>query len=802
MNKKISLKNTILLICFIAFSNVVSSQSVKVYGSISNTLNNEPIPFANIIIEGTTIGATSDIDGNYEILNLNAGAYNFKCSYIGFNTDIQSEIKVSSNKSLRLDFFLSENSELLGEVKVRGNTFNKTQASPVSLRTINASEISKSAGGNRDISKVVANLPGVATSSGFRNDIIVRGGSPTENKFFLDGIEIPTINHFTTQGSSGGPVGILNVNFIREVDFYTGAFPANRGNALSSVMELKLIEGNEEEISGSFALGSSDAGLTLNTPLSKKSTLLFSVRRSYLQFLFKALKLPFLPTYNDMQFKYTFKPDKKNQFNFLGIATIDDFTLNKDINNDEEDTLQIALNNYNLNNLVINKQWNYTIGGTWRHFFNNSNLFFVMSRNHLDNTALKYLDYADENSQKILDYKSEEIENKTRLEYNFKRNGYSIIIGSNLEDATYTNNTNQIFTIGDSIITGINNVNLHFIKYGAFTQISKTYFENKLTSSIGLRLDGNSFTDNANSPNLSPRLSLAYNINSKTSINSNIGRFHQLPSYTILGFENNGNYLNKDAAYISCDHAVLGIEYNPSSYSKITLESFYKSYNNYPFSILDSISLANLGDDFGVVGNEDISSISKGNSHGIELLAQQKMSSSIYGILSATYYRSRFEDKEGKLISSKWDNRFILNMTAGKKFKNNIELGIKYRYSGGSPYTPIDLINSSKKSIWEINQRGVLDYNLLNTQRLNGQHGLDIRIDKKWFFKSWSLNAYIDIENILNAKRQLPSQYGIDSNLGPLVEGTGENEDESIKLYEIVNNSGTVLPSIGLLIEF
>jgi len=801
MNKKNSIKNTILFISFIAFSNVVSSQSVKVYGSISNTLNNEPIPFANIIIEGTTIGATSDIDGTYEILNLNAGAYNFKCSYIGFNTDIQSEIKVSSNKSLRLDFFLSENSELLGEVKVRGNTFNKTQASPVSLRTINASEISKSAGGNRDISRVVANLPGVATSSGFRNDIIVRGGSPTENKFFLDGIEIPTINHFTTQGSSGGPVGILNVNFIREVDFYTGAFPANRGNALSSIMELKLIEGNEEEISGSFALGSSDAGLTLNTPLSKKSTLLLSVRRSYLQFLFKALKLPFLPTYNDMQFKYTFKPDKKNQFNFLGIATIDDFTLNKDINNDEEDTLQIALNNYNLNNLVINKQWNYTIGGTWRHFFDNSNLFFVMSRNHLDNTALKYLDYADENSQKILDYKSEEIENKTRLEYNFKRNGYSIIIGSNLEDATYTNNTNQIFTIGDSIITGINNVNLHFIKYGAFTQISKTYFENKLTSSFGLRIDGNSFTENVNSNNFSPRLSLAYNLNSKTSINSNIGRFHQLPSYTILGFENNGKYLNKDAAYITCDHAVIGIEYNPSSYSKISLESFYKRYSKYPFSILDSISLANLGDDFGVVGNEDISSISKGNSYGIELLAQQKMSSSIYGILSATYYYSRFEDNEGKLISSKWDNRFILNMTAGKKFKNNIELGIKYRYSGGSPYTPTDLINSSNKSIWDINQRGVLDYNLLNTQRLKGQHGLDIRIDKKWFFKSWSLNAYIDIENILNAKRQLPSEYGIDPNLGPLVEGTGENS-ESYPLYEIINNSGTVLPSIGLLIEF
>ena len=801
MSKKSSIKAIILLFSFISISNFALSQNVKVYGTITNVLNNDPIPFANIIVEGTMIGTTSDIDGNYEILNLQAGAYNFKCSYIGFNTDIQSEIKVSSNKNLRLDFFLSENSEVLSEVKIKGNTFNKTKASPVSLRTINASEISKSPGGNRDISKVISNLPGVSSSSSFRNDIIIRGGAPSENRFFLDGIEIQTINHFSTQGSSGGPVGILNVNFIREVDLYTGAFPANRGNALSSVMELKQIEGNDEEISGSFTVGSSDAGLTLNTPISKKSTLLLSVRRSYLQFLFKALKLPFLPTYNDMQFKYTYKPNNKNQFNFLGIAAIDDFTLNPGINDGEKDSMQLAQNNYNLNNLVINNQWNYTVGGTWRHFFSNSNLFFVMSRSHLNNTALKYLDYADVTSQKILDYKSEEIENKTRLEYNFERNEYTINVGANLEDATYLNNTKQNFTVGDSIFTGVVNADLNFLKYGAFTQIGKTYFSNKLVASFGLRIDGNSFTESKNTPNLSPRLSLAFNLNEKISLNSNIGRFYQLPTYTILGFEDDGKYLNKDASYISCDHLVVGIEYNPSSYSKITLESFYKSYANYPFSVLDSISLANLGGDFGVIGNEDISSISKGNSYGVELLAQQKMSSSIYGILSVTYYRSRFEDKKGDLVASTWDNRFILNMTAGKKFKRNIELGLKYRYSGGAPYTPIDLINSSNKAIWDINQRGVLDYNLLNTKRLNGQHGLDIRVDKKWFFKSWSLNAYIDIENILNAKRELPSEYGIDPNLGPLVAGTGETSD-SYPLYEIINNSGTVLPSIGLLIEF
>ena len=263
----------LILISFVLSSNVIFAQSIKVYGIITNKLNNDPIPFANIFIEGTNIGTSSDVEGKYEINDLMPGEYNFKCSYIGFKTEYKTEIAVNSNKNLKLEFSLNANSELLNEIEVSGNSFNKTEASPNSLRTISASEIYRSPGGNRDISKVIANFPGVSSSPSFRNDIIIRGGAPSENRFYLDGVEITNINHFATQGSSGGPVGILNVNFIREVDFYSGAFPANRGNALSSVMDLKQIEGNDEEFSGSFMIGSSDAGLTLNTPINKVSSL-------------------------------------------------------------------------------------------------------------------------------------------------------------------------------------------------------------------------------------------------------------------------------------------------------------------------------------------------------------------------------------------------------------------------------------------------------------------------------------------------------------------------------------------------
>ena len=794
-------KSNLILILFLFGSSLfVSAQNVRVYGSVKNALNNEPIPFANVVVDGTSKGTTTDIDGNFELTDIEPGLYNFKCSYISYNTDLKTEIQLTPNKNLRLDFALTENTQIINEVQVTANTFNKTEESPTSLRTINASEILRSPGGNRDISKVITNLPGVSSSPSFRNDIVIRGGAPNENRFFLDGVEIPNINHFATQGSSGGPVGILNVNFIREVDFYSGAFPANRGNALSSIMELKQIEGSDEEFSASFMLGSSDAGITINTPISEKSSLLLSARRSYLQFLFKALQLPFLPTYNDMQLKYSFKPNTKNQFNLIGLAAIDNFSLNPEANEGIDDPQKLAQNKYTLNNLPINEQWNYTIGGTWRRFFDNSNLFMVISRSHLNNTAVKHEDYADLSSPKIIDYESQEIENKSRIEYNFREKNIKFNVGLNLESANYLNSTQRILTTGDSIYSKLVDTDLTLIKYGAFAQLSKRYLVDRLVSSIGFRIDGNSFTENANTPNFSPRLSLSYKLSGKSSLNANLGRYYQLPAYTVLGYGLDNDFYNQDAEYIKCEHAVLGLEYNPSNYSKITLETFYKQYDNYPFSIIDSISLANLGGDFGVIGNEDISSISQGRSYGLELLAQQKLSSSIYGIMSVTYYQSEFENKNGELTPSAWDNRFIFNLTAGKKFKRNIELGLKFRYSGGAPYTPIDLATSSNMAIWNINQRGVLNYNELNTERLKNIHGLDLRLDKKWYFKNWSLNAYIDVENLYNFKIQLPSEVGIDPEIGEEIY-TAQNTEE-YSLYEIINESGTVLPSIGLLIEF
>jgi len=801
-----NLKSVIAGIILTSLFGVVSGQTSTIKGRVFNSINNEAVPFANIIIEGTSLGATSDLEGNYILTNLDPGTYSVICSFIGFKRQISFEVPVNSVRTTTLDFALVEESTTLDQVVITASPFNKREESPVSLRTISSSEIYRNPGGNRDISNVIQILPGVASSSSFRNDIIVRGGAPNENRFYLDGIEVPNINHFATQGSSGGPVGMINVNFIREVDFYAGAFPANRGNALSSILEFKQIEGNDEGIKGTFMLGSSDAGITFDGPIGDKSTFILSARQSYLQLLFKALGLPFLPTYNDFQYKQTIKVNDKNRITIIGLGAVDDFTLNTSANDGLEDEEVIRRNNYILGNLPVNTQWNYTVGANWKHFGTNSFQNVVVSRNHLNNRAVKYQGNIEQPENLILDYRSQEIENKVRLENTIRENGWKLNMGLGYENAIYTNSTyNQIVVDGAVNVIDFES-RLPVNKFAVFSQVSKELVKNKLMVSLGVRMDCNDYSEEMSNPfdQMSPRLSASYSVTEKLNANFNVGRYFQLPPYTIMGYrDSNALLANKEnnITYIQSDHFIAGLEYNPSLLSKVTVEGFYKTYDNYPFLTRDSLSLANLGGDFGVIGNEPVTSTSFGRSYGLEVLVQQKLLSSVYGILSYTFVRGEFSDKNDELINSSWDNRHILNITAGKKFKNDWELGMKFRFVGGAPYTPYDVERSATIDVWNIIQQGVFDWDQLNDFRNPATHGLDIRLDKKWYFKKWAVNAYIDIQNIYNF--QAVSQPYLDVNRddsgNPIID---PNNPQSYEISEIENISGTVLPSIGLMIDF
>lgn len=794
------------MLLLIVTGSLNAQNTVK--GKITDSKTLQPVPFANIIVDGTNKGTTSDINGNFELKDVPNGYIRLAVSCIGYSVKLTEDIFVTRDRINFKEIKLDPTTLNLTEVEIKGSQFVKKEESPVSLQTIGIREIERSPGGNRDISKVIQSLPGVASTPSFRNDIIIRGGAPSENKFYLDGIEIPVINHFQTQGSSGGPVGIINVNFIREVDFYSGAFPASRGDAVSSVMEFRQIEGNREKHGQRFTLGSSEAGLTADGPLSKNTTYMLSVRRSYLQFLFQAIRLPFLPTFNDAQFKIRHRFDEKNDLTIIGIGGYDQFRLNMKVNDGITDEETLERNNYILGNIPSNEQWNYTTGANYKHFGTKLTSSLVLSRNELNNTSTKFINNDESQPQlQILDYNSRETENKLRYEGIINSgNSTRITFGGSLENGNYTLDGFNSRTTSLGAIKVNFTSSLSIIKYGIFASASKPFFKNRLSISAGFRADGSDYSEQMSNPltQFSPRLSASYSINEKWSLNANTGRYFQLPAYTILGYgtvtEPLINKKNK-IKYINTDHLVAGLQYNPDQSSKITLEGFYKKYNNYPYSVNDSISIANLGSDFGVIGNEEVTSTSEGRAYGLELLMQRRSAEGLYGIAAVTLLRSEFTVAGDEYIPSAWDNKMLITLTGGKKLKKNWEAGLRWRFVSGRPYTPYDVDASALKSNWEATGRGISDFSRLNTERLPAFHQLDLRIDKSWFLKKWTVNLYLDIQNVYNFKAKERDILNVrrDANGQPVTDPTDSNRYE---VYFIKDETGTVLPTLGVIIDF
>ncbi|MEB2783197.1 TonB-dependent receptor [Algoriphagus persicinus] len=791
---------------FFTISVIAFPQGI-IRGKISNPINNEAVAFANVLVLGTELGATSDENGYYEITNVPPGLYNVRATFVGFKAKTQFEIQVTLARPVQLDFQLAEDASELSEVVV-SSEFSRSEETPLSVRKLNANEIERYPGGNRDISRVIQSLPGVASTPSFRNDILIRGGAPNENKFFIDEIEVPVINHFATQGSSGGPVGILNVNLIKNVELIAGGFPSNRMDALSSFFEIQLKEGRRDKMATQLTVGASELTLSNEGPIGEKTTYLLSARRSYLQGLFKLIGLPFLPTFNDFQLKTTTKINEKTELTFIGVGAIDKFVLNMDVPEDEtEEERENRL--YLLDVLPVQNQWNYATGVKLKRFRQNGFWTFVLSRNMLNNRSVKYAGN-DESSQDnlLFDYLSEESENKFRAENSIFRNGFTVKYGVNYEYSRYyIQNFDRATLAGSGEVINVESTT-NYNLYGGFLSASKYLYDERFLISGGIRMDGADFGETAKNPfkQVSPRVSFSYQLKPNLFATANAGIYYQKPPYTVLGYQDrDGGLINQrnDVRFIRSSQLIAGIELVvPDKNRRFTAEAFYKKYSNYPSSIRNGISLANLGADFGVIGNEPVESNSEGRAYGLEMLAQQRLFSNFYGIASLTLVRSEFTNPNTDgFIASTWDNRFIVSLTAGKRFGNNWEVGARWRFLGGTPYTPYDYDESSLITNWDLRNQPILDYTQINSIRLEGFHQLDLRLDKKYYFKKWNLNWYVDIQNVYNFKAEQPPL------LVPVRDAEGNisvdpNDPTRYQLKNISNPAGSILPTVGLIVEF
>ena len=789
------------LMCWFA---AASGQNGIIRGTVFDATTNDPIPFATVVLEGESSGASTDFDGAFELPDVPAGLRNVTVSFVGYQAQTVFEIEVTPARPAVIRVGLKEQAVAIEAAEVVTERRATQGEAPLSVRSLGTNEIKRNPGGGRDISRAIRTLPGVAAIPSFRNDIVIRGGSPNENRFYIDGIEIPNINHFATQGASGGPVGMINVDLVENIDFYAGAFPAARGNALSSVLEFKFKEARTDEWTANLVVGTSDLGLTLEGPTGEHSSLIASFRRSYLQLLFEALGLPFLPIYNDYQFKWTARPDDRNAITVLGLGALDDFELNLALAEDtaaENYLEQVAILGY----LDVQTQWNYTQGAKWDRYQDDGRWTFVASRNMLNNRAYKNADN-DPDSTLLRDYLSREIENKFRAERRRTfESGWEATYGAGAEYVKYENSTLDRALSADGVLEPVEFTSgFKAWKYGAFGQANRQFFDSRLTWSLGLRLDGSNAADGLKNPlkYTSPRTSVSWAFAPGWTWNANTGIYRQLPAYTVLGFaDGSGNRLNagEDARYLTNYQAVTGIRWESDASNRVvSVEGFWKHYVDAPVSVNRGIALANLGADFGVVGNEAVSYDGVGRAYGAELLIQQRLNRGFYGLLAYTFVRSEFEQGADWLPSS-WDNRHILSATGGKKWESGWELGARLLISGGLPYTPVDPQSLSIEQ-WDFYGRPLPDYSQLNAERNGAFHQLDIRVDRKWFFERWSLDVFFEVQNATGAA--VPQPPVVDAVRDPVtgapVLGTTPGFYASRTLDP---SAGTVLPALGIIVE-
>ena len=794
------------LLTLLLFSNLLLSllqaQPVhQIRGTVIEKNSRQPLEFINVMVLGLNKGGVTNAEGHFTIEQVPPGIYRLQATAIGYKSVTTPEYIVST-KDLNISIEMEENLTELAGVTVTASPFRRDLESPVSLRIIGLQEIEKSPGANRDISKVVNSFPGVASAvgNGYRNDLLVRGGGPSENRFYLDGVEIPNINHFSTQGASGGPVGIIDADFIREVNFYTGAFPANRGNALSSVLDFKLLDGNTEKRTVKATVGASEVSLTSNGYITKnkKTTYLVSVRQSYLQLLFKVLDMPFLPRYTDAQFKIKTRFSQAHELTWIGLGAIDNMKLNTDTDPKDESK------QYLLNYLPVIKQQTYTLGAVYKHYAGRHTQTLVLSRSFMNNNNRKYLNN-DESSQEnlTLRYNSDEIENHFRFENRSLFGNFNVNAGVNLDYVTYTNRTFQkIFSEQAKEI--LYETDLNLFKWGVFATAGYESPDERFTASLGVRFDANTYSSKMNNPlkQFSPRLSLSYNFFPNFYLNGTVGRYYQLPAYTTMGYKEFGILVNKanGLLYQRSDQTSLGVEYHFGKNAEATIEGFYKKYSHAPLSLQDGIPLACKGVDYGVSGNEAAVSTARGRAYGVEFMFRWFGSGKFNLLTSYTYFRSQFiQPSTGKYLPSAWDNRHLLTLSGTYKLPKNWDIGLKLRVMGGAPFTPYDENLSSIVSAWDATARPYYDYDLYNTGRLKTFSQIDFRLDKSFYFKGVMLGIYIDLQNIGNFKYDsqpvLVSTGVVDPQIYP-------DGNQHYKMKYIRQQSGTILPTLGLTVEF
>jgi len=775
-----------LLIITIGLAIITGTLIAQITGSISGTVIDErtqkPLIGTNVIVLDTNFGASTDIDGNYFISNIPVGTYRLRFDFIGYEPQLKTDVVVISANPVTVNTDLSE-SVLEGEiVTVTAGYFTQEEKIQTSTIGLSREEIRRFPGGFEDVVRTVSTLPGVAiNSAGGRNDLLVRGGGPSENLYVINNIEVPNINHFGSQGNSSGSLSFVNLDFVEDVTFSTGGFSAKFGDKMSSVLSLKMIDKIPPGIESKLTVSATQYGFDFDLPINQKGNLIFSARQSYLDLIFKAAGLPFVPIYTDFNIIGNYDISPKDKLFFIGLSAI---------NNIERDqsTLEKRVTNAGL---LDNSQYQGISGLNYRRLLNNGYVDVTLT-----NSLFRYnFSQLDENEEEYFKSDADEVETSAKIQHYWVRGkSFGLRTGISTKFVKNINNTTFADTIFDRsgnkvpfALLGLPqeiDETINADKYSVYSEFD-WFVNSKFDINAGMRADYYQFLDDKFY--IAPRISMKYSINSKLKVRASGGIYYQSPAYVWTS-----NPFNKGLKALQNNMGVLGLDYLLRDDIRFSVEGYYKDYSNLPSGttqgVNDHIVITNTGtgfggreDDFQSFGYFDLTSTGTGNAYGAELLVQKKYSSiPIYGLMSLTYSKSELTANNGKDYPGQYDQRFIFNLTGGYIFNSKWEIAGKFRYYTGVPYSTV--YRPSENPVRAGYIQNIPEEYLDN--RTDPGHHLDIRVDRYFNFPSWTLIVYMDIQNVYNYK--IPQRP------------TYDFWDDSI-----VNSSSIgILPSIGISAEF
>lgn len=753
-----------LIYVSIALPSTVYAQTGSLEGTVVDARTLEPLVGVNITIKGEIYGAATNMDGRYAIYGIDAGIYTVLYSMIGYEQVVETDVLIRGSRSTIKNLELSQSVvESSDEVTVTAYSyFERDEEIPVSYRNLSYEEVRRSPGAREDVSRMVQNLPGITPTTDDRNDLVVRGGSPAEVLYRVDGIEIPNPNHFPTQGATGGPISMLNTQFIEEVSFLAGGFPARYGHKMSGVLDIQYREGNSQSFNGKFDLNFAGAGGNFEGPIGDGSWML-AFHRSFLDVMEGVLNFGGIPIYSNLQGKLTYDLGNDTRINILGIAGDDKINIQPEPDAADFEQGEIDTVSYSH---VINKNQQYTVGANLRkiwsekiysnfvlsrsynEFFTNFNIDDKrISRQTGDELNISLLESAD-----VYDNTSIERTTELKTEWNVLLDSKSELnFGAYSKAFTFdheiisspSSDTNQVGTPAQG-----NRVNFHQSlspKFGGYASFNR-WIGKRLHVNIGTRYD---FFNLLESGNWSPRFGLSYRLNDKLTLNAATGVFHQRPEFIHITSDS----LNQERlSIIRSAHYIAGMDYLLSEATLFSVEIYRKYYSNYPVSADPDYpfqSTMNSGASYGAsfAANRLVSE-GVGRASGIEVLLQKKLISGLYGLISYSFSNIEYKALDNIWRPGDFESEHVGNIVTGYRLNKNWEFSLKWRYASGRPYTPYDVEESIKAGA------GRIDTDAINSARFNPYHRLDLRFDHRSFFQNFTLISYFSIENVYNRKNQ------------------------------------------------